>query len=226
MKKGKLLFFLGAAALSYSLLPTAICRGKALLPREQQNEKIIYLTFDDGPGEYTSLLLDLLKRHDVKASFFTVATAAEAHPDLIRRMKEEGHLIASHSLEHKNPLWQMPKKTELDFLLSAKIMDSLGVPLRYYRPPWGCFNLKTLLCLKGHGYEPVLWQVMAEDWRSDTTACEIGEKLLKRTKNGDIVCLHDGRGAIDSPLRTIGALEMVLPLWQKEGFRFLTVDKI
>ena len=75
-----------------------------------------------------------------------------------------------------------------------------------------------------YGIRPMLWDVMAEDWRGDTTAAEIAYKLLTRTFDGAVICLHDGRGKNNAPARTIAALRQVLPQWLKAGYCFQTVD--
>lgn len=74
------------------------------------------------------------------------------------------------------------------------------------------------------GIRPMLWDVMAEDWRGDTTAAEIAYKLLTRTFDGAVICLHDGRGKNNAPSRTIAALRQVLPQWLEAGYCFQTVD--
>ena len=226
MKKGLLIpLAMGVTALaSYSLLPTAYYRIKAKALPKKPAKKQLYLTFDDGPSCYTPELLELLKALQIKATFFTVADFASKYPLTIKQMADDGHLIANHSFNHKNAALQTPKETAEDFLHSETIMEERGIPIRYFRPPWGTFNMATVYQLKKHGYTPVLWQVMAEDWRENTTAEEIAFKLLSRTKNGDIICLHDGRGKQAAPLRTINALKLVLPIWKEQGYEFLTVD--
>lgn len=218
----------GAAAfcaLGYSVIPTYTL--KLLQHKRNRNgQKTIFLTFDDGPNpNYTNELLDILKKHRVKASFFVVANFAKENPQIIARMKREGHLIGLHSLEHKNGLWQTPSYTKNDFQNSIKIAKSLGIDVHYYRPPWGCFNATTFSQMNAFKLKPILWDVMAQDWRGDTSVKEIERKLVRRTKEGDIICLHDGRGKNEAPSRTIAALKKVLPYWISLGYRFETVDK-
>ncbi|WP_202931060.1 polysaccharide deacetylase family protein [Aminipila terrae] len=166
-----------------------------------------------------------MDKHKIKATFFVVAKFAEDNPQLIERMKREGHLIGFHSLEHRNALCQTPGYTKNDFNQSEHIFRHLGLNIRFFRPPWGHLNTETLACVKQYGYKTVLWNVMAEDWRGNTTWQEIAEKLKRRTRNGDIICLHDGRGKNDAPGRTIKALEDVLPLWISEGYHFARMDE-
>lgn len=185
----------------------------------------IYLTFDDGPSHYTEQVLDILKKYNIKASFFLVATFAKKYPETIKRMQKEGHLIGLHSLKHTNAYLMTPSKTKNDFQESLKIMKELNQDCIYYRPPWGDMNLTSLYYLKKYNLKLVLWHVMAEDWSSKTSAFEIEVKLLKRIQAGDIICLHDGRGKKNAPLRTLEALDKVLPILLKKGYTFETVDK-
>lgn len=223
----KLIIILTIILLCYSIMPTYLYKFQHKLRTENKiNKKVLYLTFDDGPDEkYTSHLLDLLKKYNVKATFFMVATFAKENPIIVNRVKEEGHLIGIHSFEHKNALFQSKSYTSYDFEQSVKIMKELGVNLKYYRPPWGHFNIFTNYEMKKHNLDKVLWDVMAQDWRGNTTADKICDKLLRRSKNGSIICLHDGRGENDAPLRTIKALEKAIPIWKKEGYKFLTMEE-
>lgn len=220
------LFFgtLGAAALCYSVVPTYGSKLVHRLRRPQEN-RTLYLTFDDGPDPvYTPQLLDLLAAHNVRASFFVVAQTAQRHPALIARMQRDGHLVGLHALRHRSGMLQPPAETCRDLRRAVCILQQLGAPARYYRAPWGHWNLACLAALRRRGLTPVLWDVMAEDWRGDTTADEIAQKLRRRTRGRDILCLHDGRGANGAPARTIAALRAVLPDWKRAGFRFDTVN--
>lgn len=222
----KIMIILVIILLCYSIVPTYIYKLQHKLRKKNKlNEKVLYLTFDDGPDEkYTPCLLDLLKKHNIKATFFMVATFANKNPIIVNRMKEEGHCIALHSFEHKNALFQSKLYTSYDFEQSVKIMKELGFDVKYYRPPWGHCNIFTNHEVKKHNLTKVLWDVMAQDWDGNTTADIICDKLLSRSKDGSIICLHDGRGENEAPSRTIKALEKAIPIWKKEGYKFLIME--
>lgn len=211
------------AAAAYSFLPSQVGKWKYLTDQGER-QKNIYLTFDDGPGPHTGQLLDLLREYRIPAAFFVVGESAESYPELIIRMRDEGHLIGLHSLQHKSAMLQTPAQTRRDLEESLQILQKLGVNPRYYRPPWGHVNAETLRQLKKRGLTKVLWHVMAQDWLSDTTAEEIQYKLLKRTGRGDIICLHDGRGKNDAPARMLEALAATIPVWLAEGWQFRRLD--
>lgn len=140
-------------------------------------------------------------------------------------MQQEGHVIALHSLKHKNSMLQGVFETKKDFEKSLGIMNKLGVEVKYYRPPWGDSNLYLLNKLKKEELKCILWNVMAEDWEAKTTEDIISKKLLERVKNGDIICLHDGRGKNEAPLKTIHALQKVIPIFLEKGFEFRTINE-
>lgn len=220
------LFLFIAGILSYSYFPTIfskylwkngfICNG----------DKKIMLTFDDGPDDrYTRELLDLLKREEIRASFFLVSDFAINHRDIVDRMRSEGHTIGLHSSMHKSILYRGFRYTKRDLELSLLDMDSLGIDIKYYRPPWGQINIFSYFLLREYNIRKILWNVMAEDWSRKLTDKDIEERLLERVRPGSIICLHDGRGEDNAPMRTIRALERVLPELKNEGYEFITVGE-
>ncbi len=223
MNRNSFIGALSAAALGYSIVPTCACKLRQRLRRPASGH-MLYLTFDDGPDpRYTPELLDLLKQYHIKATFFVVAQAAQRNPDIIARMKAEGHTIGLHSLCHTNGMLQPPVSAWRDFRQAVNQMQKLGVPVRFFRPPWGHWNVISLAQLHRYGMTPVLWDVMAQDWRGDLSAGEIERRLLRRVAGGDIICLHDGRGKNGAPARTIAALRHVIPCWLSKGYQFETV---
>lgn len=219
---------LGILILSYSIIPTFYYKFKGTpIVNNIDEKKFLSLTFDDGPDKkYTGKLLDLLKKYNIKATFFVVAKFAEENYELIKRMEEEGHTIGLHSLEHKNALLNGPLYTNKEFEESLKIMDKINVNIKSFRPPWGHLNLLTIRNLKKFNLNLVLWDVIIGDWKADITADEISRRLLSQSKNKSIICLHDGRGKNEAPKRTIEALEKTIPVWIEEGYKFLKVGEL
>lgn len=219
---------LGILILAYSIIPTFYYKFKGTpIVNNIDEKKFLSLTFDDGPDKkYTGELLDLLKKYNIKATFFVVAKFAEENYELIKRMKEEGHTIGLHSLEHKNALLNGPLYTNKEFEEGLKIMDKINVNIKSFRPPWGHLNLLTIRNLKKFNLNLVLWDVIIGDWKADITSDEISRRLLSQSKNKSIICLHDGRGKNEAPKRTIEALEKTIPVWIKEGYKFLKVGEL
>ena len=187
----------------------------------------IMLTFDDGPDPaYTGRLLDLLDSYGIKAAFFTVGSFTSANPELIRRMKDGGHTVGLHSYSHRSAYLMSAAQTRRDLSMSAAAVMRLGINPRFYRPPWGHTTPALQQAASNLGIMPVFWSVMAQDWQADLDSDEIASRLLCRTVPGSIICLHDGRGKNCAPGRTIAALEKVLPIWLKEGYRFVTPEEV
>ncbi|NRD79298.1 polysaccharide deacetylase family protein [Bacillus sp. BRMEA1] len=214
----------------YTILPFLLSFGfhfKVL--RQGSDPHKMALTFDDGPHPvYTPILLDLLKEHQVKATFFVVGSRAEKYPELIIRMKEEGHLIGIHNYIHRSNWLMFPWTVREGINRTAKILENLtGDRSVYYRPPWGLLNLGDFFLL--NPYRIILWSVMAEDWKSTGGSDKIKRKLLAKVSGGSVVLLHDcgdTPGADqDAPQNTIHALKDVIPIIMERGYQFVRIDE-
>lgn len=191
------------------------------------SSKTLYLTFDDGiDPRYTPMLLDLLKQHNIKASFFVLASSAKEHPSILRRIKEDGHLIGLHSLSHKNQILQLPIELRRDFTKSLEIFRTLGIDIAFYRPPWGHVSAYGLYLCNKYKLNIVLWTAIVGDWKKNTTVDILCDKLSKAINDSAVICLHDGRGRNQAPLKTLGALKKMIPKWKKDGYVFETVSQL
>ena len=219
---------IGILILSYGIIPTIYYKFKGTpIIKDVEEKKFLSLTFDDGPDKkYTVELLDLLKKYNIKVTFFVVAKFAKENCEIIKRMEEEGHTIGLHSLEHKNALLNGPLYTSNDFKESLNIMRKLNINIKFFRPPWGHLNLLTIINLKKYNLKLVLWDVIIGDWKANITSDEISNRLIMKSKNKSIICLHDGRGENEAPRRTIEALEKTIPIWIEEGYEFLKVGEL
>jgi peptidoglycan/xylan/chitin deacetylase (PgdA/CDA1 family) len=216
--------------LFYTVIPYFLSRGLGLkvLKRGDDPAKIAF-TFDDGPDPiYTPILLDLLKKNEIKATFFVVGSKAEKHPELIQRMHQEGHLIGIHNYVHHSNWFMSPWKVRKGLEDTAAIIETItGVRPIYYRPPWGTLNLFDFI--KSDPYKMILWSIMAEDWRTSGGSEKIKQRLAG-IKGGDIILLHDcgeTPGAeLDAPRNTINALKDVLKTVKTKGFTPVRVDEL
>lgn len=185
---------------------------------EQSLEKLVALTFDDGPHERcTPKLLDGLKERGVHATFFLMGESIDGNEALVRRMKDEGHLIGNHSYRHT----QLTKEGEDAVCASiekaeAIIFDITGDRPQYLRPPYGDWN-EELECRMD--LTTVFWSVDSLDWKLKNTA-EIASRVLKRTESSDIILMHD-----IFPTSVEAALQIVDAL-QAQGYTFVTVDEL
>lgn len=227
----KILVLITIILVVYFLIPYLLTAwlGIGVLKQNNYSDKIAF-TFDDGPSPtYTPMLLDVLKSHHIKATFFVVGSKAEKYPEIISRIHEEGHLIGMHNYVHKANWLMTPWGTYSQLSKTASIIEKItGIRPYYYRPPWGLMTLLDLFLLKR--YKIVHWSVMAEDWRSKGGSEKIRSILLQKIKKGDVILLHDcGEtwGAnLDAPLNTINALKTVLNEVSNRGLTCVRIDEL
>lgn len=152
-------------------------------------DRAVALTFDDGPHPiYTPRLLDVLAMHNAKATFFVLGSAAQKYPWLIARMHAEGHEIGNHSWDHPS-LPTLSVREQRDQIIRAHgVLAPYGA--RFFRPPFGHQRLVTTVIARALGYEIAHWTFHVEDWL-DQGYKELAARLLRGTKPGAIVLLHD-----------------------------------
>lgn len=153
----------------------------------------IALTFDDGPDpDSTPAFLDLLGRHDRRATFFVLGSQVRAHPSLLRRMVDEGHEVGVHGWTHRCTLTIAPTRQVAE-LRAAKdvIEDVTGTPARWYRPPYGVSSTASLLACRRLDLTPVLWSAWGRDWERSATRSRIVATVQRTLRPGGTVLLHD-----------------------------------
>ena len=180
--------------------------------------KKVALTFDDGPHpSYTQQLLDGLKERGVVATFFVIGENASAHPELLKRMQEEGHLIGNHTYSHVQLRKNNRKAFEEEIVATNEVIRQItGMETMYIRPPYGTWDKVYEQKLN---MIPVLWTVDPLDWCSQNSD-RVVEKVISKTKENDIILLHD---IYESSVTA--ALEIVDVL-QEKGYRFVTVEEL
>lgn len=190
------------------------------------NEKVIYLTFDAGyENGYTAKILDVLKKHNVPAAFFLVSHYIESNPELVKRMNDEGHIVANHTASHPD----MSKVSDIQGLEAElspveelyKKVTGQDMP-KFYRPPQGKFNEKNLVAAKELGYTTVFWSLAYVDWdvKNQPDYNYAMEKLTSRIHNGAIVLLHS-TSETNSMI-----LDELLDTWLSEGYEFKSLYEL
>jgi peptidoglycan-N-acetylglucosamine deacetylase len=185
------------------LYPDAIFRIKT-------NEKVLYLTFDDGPDPLTTpVLLSILRKHNVPALFFCTGMAAEKYPVLMKQIRDEGHGIGNHSYTHSDG-WRTNTKNYLEDVMKASALTSDKI----FRPPYGRLRLSQYGLLKKQ-FRIVLWDVMAYDFDAGFGRERSMEVLKKKIRKGSVIVLHDREGSMANLL-----VEEFLAFAFAEGYRF------
>ncbi len=198
-----------------------------LISYGSKDQKNIALTFDDGPHpKYTVEILDLLKEHDIKATFFVLGKLAEQYPDIIKRQVEEGHEVGNHTYSHIDVHKATMDQFEEEFNKTQEVILSLtGIESKVFRPPYGNFNEKIVPVTSSKDSKIVFWSQKKEnnDW-SNPGIEKISNTVLSQAQNGDIVLLHDGIHHNES--HTVEALKTILPELKKRGYNFVTVSEL
>lgn len=190
--------------------------------RVSVSDPYIALTFDDGPHPTnTPRLLDILKKRNVKATFYVVATNARRHPHILRRMIAEGHEIANHTETHGDlsKMSQSQVRRELTVAHQA-IVSATGVPPRTMRPPYGAIRSEQKAWIKSEfGYPSIMWSVDPQDWKRPGSSV-VTRRLVSGASPGGILLAHD----IHAP--TIDAIPSALDQLIAKGYRFVTVTQL
>jgi peptidoglycan/xylan/chitin deacetylase (PgdA/CDA1 family) len=149
-------------------------------------EKIIYLTFDDGPiPVITDWVLDELKKYDAKATFFCVGNNIQKHPAVFERIRSEGHLAANHTMTHCKGF----KNSVKDYLEEVYQCEKI-VGNQLFRPPYGQLKRSQYKALKQRGYKIILWDVISYDYEGISEQ-QCLKNVTQNTKEGSIVLFHD-----------------------------------
>ncbi|MCI8860211.1 MAG: delta-lactam-biosynthetic de-N-acetylase [Lachnospiraceae bacterium] len=192
---------------------------------ENTKDKVLYLTFDCGfENGNTPAILEALKKHNAKATFFVVGNYLSTSPDLVKQMLEEGHIVGNHSYHHPD-MTQMGKEEFAKELgeLEQLYEQTTGKPMvKYYRPPQGKYSENNLKIAKELGYKTFFWSLAYVDWKQDSqpTHEEAFDKLLKRVHPGAIVLLHNTS-------KTNGEiLDELLTKWEGMGYTFKSLDEL
>ena len=188
--------------------------------------KKIYLTFDAGyENGNISKTLDVLKKNEVKGSFFILSNLIKTSPEIVIRMANEGHIVCNHTSNHKD----MSKITDTESFnkeineLEQKYYELTGREVsKFFRPPEGKFNVRTLSMAKSAGYKTVFWSFAYADWDNNSQMSheKAKEKILSNIHNGAILLLH--------PTSSTNAaiLESVIIELKEQGYTFETLDNL
>lgn len=175
--------------------------------------KSIYLTFDDGPiPEITPAVLDILHKEDVHATFFMVGENAMRYPDLVDRVRHEGHRIGCHTYHHLKG-WGMSVK---EYIQDVDMCDSYLGGTRLFRPPYGRIRILQWIRLRRRGYRIVLWNVLTRDYHPLSTG-ETMMSFVRRSRNGDIIVFHD---SLKAGQKMLDILPTAIHWLKEQGFMF------
>jgi peptidoglycan/xylan/chitin deacetylase (PgdA/CDA1 family) len=221
----------GAAAIAagyQSMAPTGQWFGRAFtgLPRGTRQ---LALTYDDGPNDpHTLRLLEVLARHEVRATFFVIGSRVQQRPDIVREIVAAGHVIGNHTFTHPLLTFQSTSQIRRELVdCRSALQDAVGNHSNLFRPPFGGRRPAVLNIARALSLEPIMWNVTGYDWNAPP-AQAIEQKVAKRVQGGDVILLHDGghmqMGADRS--QTVIATDRMIARYKSKGYAFVTVPQM
>lgn len=215
-----LIIYLIIAAIGSGLVWTgyhvkAYCRNPA------EKNKVVAITFDDGPTEFTPHVLTLLKQYNVKATFFCIGKQIEKHPEILKQIVADGHTVGNHTYSHVPQLALYSKARllhELEYT-NGLIKEYSGKQALFFRPPYGVTQPRLAAALKQTGHKVIGWNI-----RSLDAVIKSEEKIFQRVKKqlrpGSIILLHD------TSQKSVNVLEQLLVLLQQNNYEAVTVGRL
>lgn len=174
-------------------------------------EKILYLTFDDGPHPVaTPFVLDALQRYHAKATFFCIGKNVQTHPELFKRITSEGHRVGNHTQHHLNG-WKTPVS---EYLADTATAASV-IPGNLFRPPYGRIKKEQAKALKD--YRIIMWDVLSGDFDTRISGEKCAHHVIWNARPGSIIVFHDSEKAFP---RLEYALPAVLAYFSMQGYTF------
>jgi peptidoglycan/xylan/chitin deacetylase (PgdA/CDA1 family) len=211
-----------------SMAPTGQWYGRTFIGTSRASRQLA-LTYDDGPNDpHTLRLLEVLARHDVRATFFMMGCFVEKRPDLAREVVKAGHVVGNHTFNHPSLTFKSSREviTQLTSCDRA-LTDAVGSHSNLFRPPFGARRPAVLRIARQLNLEPIMWNVTGYDW-SASSAEAIERKVTGRVRGGDVILLHDGghRAFGTDRSRTVTATERLIFRYKAEGFEFVTIPEM
>jgi len=212
------------AAVAATASPSADPRPTAVpdsIQHQPENPgRYVNITIDDGPNPvWTPQVLEVLKEHNVHATFCMIGPAAKANPDLVRRVVAEGHRLCDHTVDHDTSMDHKPFSYQKSQILDALDMikdASGGAPVPYYRAPGGAFTPASRALAAQHGMRPLGWNVDTKDYEQPGVTA-IVDTVKNEIANGPTILFHDGGG---DRSQTVQALDQALTWLSAQGYGF------
>lgn len=183
--------------------------------RMPDRDKVVYLSFDDGPVPgVTNKVLDVLAEYRAKATFFCIGRNVEAHPELYKRLLNEGHRVGNHTWSHPNAY-----KVDARFYLNDTGRADKVIESDLFRPPYGRLTLRTLMALR-RKYRIIMWDLISGDYDPAVPAPVLLERVKQYSRPGSILVFHDSEKAAP---RMLEVLPQALSFLKDQGYRFESI---
>ena len=224
---GAALAAVGAAGYQ-SMSPTGQWYGRTFTGLAAGSKQLA-LTYDDGPNDpHTLALLDVLTKHNVRATFFLIGRYARQRPEIVQEIVRAGHAIGNHTYTHPNLVITSALQTRIQLELCQQILfDISGQHPRLFRPPFGGRRPASLSIARAMGLEPVMWNVAGWDWKTNS-ADYVEQKVSRQVRGGDVILLHDGshlKFGFDRA-HTVVASDRLIGFYKAQGYQFMTIPEM
>ncbi len=208
-----------------TMAPRSQLYGRTLIGERRPSRRLA-LTFDDGPNdEHTLRLLEVLERHQVKATFFMIGDYVRQRPAIARAVAAAGHVVGNHTQTHPNLIFCSRSAVRREIEECNRALDDAGVAhAALFRPPHGGRTPAVLRTVRQMGLEPVMWSVSGWDWNPHTPE-KIAHIVHRQLRGGDVILLHDGshHGMGTDRSASVRATELIIQRYQSEGYKFVSV---
>lgn len=184
------------------------------------SENTIYLTFDDGPTpEITERVLEILDKHQIKATFFCIGDNVRKHPEIVQKILSKQHSVGNHTYSHLKG-WRTPTKTYINNTEACRMKLNSQFAIQnsqIFRPPYGKITPWQSFKLRKLGYKIIMWDVLSKDYAASISAEMCYENVIKNVSSGSIIVFHDSNKAKENVLNS---LEKTIETLKSKGFNF------
>ncbi len=210
-----IILMIGSSLIHLNFHLEAYCSNKL------ETQKKIAITFDDGPSLNTFLVLDLLRKHDVKATFFCIGKNIEKHPEILEKINQEGHIIGNHSYSHSSFFDFYRKNKVLNELeiTNALIQTITNKKARFFRPPYGVTNPSIRKALEVTGHKVIGWNIRSLDGIIKNERI-IYNRIINRLSPGAIILMHD------TTLQSVNVLEKILLFLKENNYSVIPLEQL
>lgn len=203
---------------SFVLSVFSSCLYAKVMNRLPTQEKVVCLTFDDGPSPKTTpKVLEILKKYNVPATFFVLGQCAKRHPNLLQAIVDNGHVLANHSYFHKVMPSLSEQKQNQELEDTNELLTPIAGKVQWFRPPYGSHNAALKTLVESKGMDVVMWSVDPFDWKKPSPLV-LKKRVSEQLHPGAIILLHDIH------ISTVNALEGIIQEILNKGYKIVPLS--